>query len=72
MSGRVRPALALRTQCCSEALQAIVGEMVQMHGGLVITREHDAHPYLRNAFASTQLFGAPSTHLNRLAAKLLP
>ncbi|MGN9919441.1 hypothetical protein [Micromonospora palomenae] len=46
--------------------------MVQMYGGLVITREHDAHPYLRNAFASTQLFGAPSTHLNRLAAKLLP
>jgi alkylation response protein AidB-like acyl-CoA dehydrogenase len=56
---------------CSEALQAIAAEMVQMHGGLAITWEHDAHLYLRRAYASAELFGAPTTHLKRLAATLL-
>ena len=56
---------------CSEALQAIAAEMIQMHGGIAITWEHDAHLYLRRAYASTQLFGAPTTHLTRLAATLL-
>ncbi|WP_213008046.1 acyl-CoA dehydrogenase family protein [Paractinoplanes toevensis] len=57
---------------CSEALQAIAAEMVQMHGGLAITWEHDAHLYLRRAYADAQLFGAPAAHLDRLAATLLP
>jgi alkylation response protein AidB-like acyl-CoA dehydrogenase len=56
---------------CSESLQAIAAEMVQMHGGLAITWEHDAHLYLRRAYADAQLFGAPATHLDRLAATLL-
>ncbi|WP_433385545.1 acyl-CoA dehydrogenase family protein [Actinoplanes sp. CA-142083] len=56
---------------CSEALQAIAAEMVQMHGGLAITWEHDAHLYLRRAYADAQLFGAPAAHLDRLAATLL-
>ncbi|WP_221330410.1 acyl-CoA dehydrogenase family protein [Actinoplanes sp. L3-i22] len=67
------PALAAMAKVhCSEALQAIVGEMVQMHGGIAITWEHDAHRYLRRAYADAQLFGAPADHLNRLAATLLP
>ncbi|GIE85796.1 Acyl-CoA dehydrogenase [Actinoplanes regularis] len=57
---------------CSEALQAVVAEMVQMHGGIAITWEHDAHRYLRRAYADAQLFGAPAGHLDRLAATLLP
>jgi alkylation response protein AidB-like acyl-CoA dehydrogenase len=57
---------------CSEALQAIAAEMVQMHGGIAITWEHDAHRYLRRAYADAQLFDPPSTHLTRLAATLLP
>jgi alkylation response protein AidB-like acyl-CoA dehydrogenase len=56
---------------CSETLQAIAAEMVQMHGGLAITWEHDAHLYLRRAYADAQLFGAPGEHLDRLAATLL-
>lgn len=57
---------------CSEAFQAIVAEMIQMHGGIAITWEHDAHRYLRRAYGDAQLFGAPATHLERLAATLLP
>ncbi|WP_030437109.1 acyl-CoA dehydrogenase family protein [Actinoplanes subtropicus] len=56
---------------CSETLQAIAAEMVQMHGGLAITWEHDAHLYLRRAYADAQLFGSPGEHLDRLAATLL-
>ncbi|WIN00423.1 acyl-CoA dehydrogenase family protein [Actinoplanes oblitus] len=67
------PALAAMARVhCSEVFQAIVAEMVQMHGGIAITWEHDAHRYLRRAHADAQLFGAPATHLDRLAATLLP
>ena len=67
------PALAAVAKVyCSETLQAVAGEMVQMHGGIAITWEHDAHLYLRRAYASAQLFGAPGRHVERLAASLLP
>jgi alkylation response protein AidB-like acyl-CoA dehydrogenase len=56
---------------CSETLQATAAEMVQMHGGIAITWEHDAHLYLRRAYASAQLFGAPARHVDRLAAALV-
>ncbi|MFI7600438.1 acyl-CoA dehydrogenase family protein [Actinoplanes sp. NPDC049681] len=67
------PALAAVAKVtCSEALEAIAAEMVQMHGGIAITWEHDAHLYLRRAWASAQLFGAPGRHVARLADSLLP
>lgn len=53
--------------CCSETLQAVAAEMVQIHGGIAITWEHDAHLYLRRAYASAQLFGSPARHVERLA-----
>ncbi len=56
---------------CTETLQSVAAEMVQIHGGIAITWEHDAHLYLRRAHATAQLFGAPSTHLDRLTAALL-
>ncbi|WP_203734792.1 acyl-CoA dehydrogenase family protein [Paractinoplanes durhamensis] len=56
---------------CSEALQAVAAEMVQMHGGLAITWEHDAHLYLRRSYASAQLFGSPAFYLDRLGSALL-
>jgi alkylation response protein AidB-like acyl-CoA dehydrogenase len=45
--------------------------MVQMHGGIAITWEHDAHLYLRRAYASAQLFGASRHHVARLAGMVL-
>lgn len=56
---------------CTETLQAVAAEMVQIHGGIAITWEHDAHLYLRRAYATAALFGTPGTHLNRLTAALL-
>jgi alkylation response protein AidB-like acyl-CoA dehydrogenase len=71
-SADTRTLAAMAKVYCSEALQAVVAEMVQMHGGIAITWDHDAHRYLRRAYADAQLFGAPAGHLERLAATLLP
>ncbi|MDI6097405.1 acyl-CoA dehydrogenase family protein [Actinoplanes sp. NEAU-A12] len=56
---------------CSETVRAVAAEMVQMHGGIAITWEHDAHLYLRRAWASAQLFGSPAGHVARLTPTLL-
>ena len=47
---------------CSEAFAHIAGETVQLHGGIAITWEHDAHLVFKRAHALGQLFGAPHTH----------
>ncbi|MEV6599999.1 acyl-CoA dehydrogenase family protein [Actinoplanes sp. NPDC051346] len=56
---------------CSEGLEAIAAEMVQMHGGIAITWEHDAHLYVRRAYSSAQLFGAPARHIDRLSKEVI-
>jgi len=44
---------------CSEAVMAVAAETVQLHGGIAITWEHDAHLVLKRAQALHQLFGQP-------------
>jgi alkylation response protein AidB-like acyl-CoA dehydrogenase len=53
---------------CSEALNRTAGEMVQIHGGIAVTWEHDAHLYFKRAHALSQLFGQPHEHRHRLEA----
>ena len=69
------PDLALRAAaaraCCSEALTRAAAEMIQMHGAIGITWEHDAHRYFKRAHGDAQLLGPPSEHLARIAASLL-
>jgi alkylation response protein AidB-like acyl-CoA dehydrogenase len=55
---------------CSEAFFKVAAEMVQLHGGIAITWEHDAHLYLKRAHGSGQLFGSPAVHLERLRATI--
>ncbi|WP_067681245.1 acyl-CoA dehydrogenase family protein [Nocardia miyunensis] len=52
---------------CSHAFSAIVGETVQMHGGIAITWEHDAHLFFKRAHGDAQLFGRPARPLARPA-----
>ncbi|MEU0886024.1 acyl-CoA dehydrogenase family protein [Lentzea sp. NPDC005914] len=52
---------------CSEAFFKVASEMVQLHGGIAITWEHDAHLYFKRAHGSGQLFGSPRVHLDRIA-----
>jgi alkylation response protein AidB-like acyl-CoA dehydrogenase len=53
---------------CSEALTRVAGQMIQLHGAIGITWEHDAHRYLKRAHGSAQLFGRPAEHVARIAA----
>jgi alkylation response protein AidB-like acyl-CoA dehydrogenase len=50
-----------KSYCC-EALAHIAGEAVQLHGGIAITWEHDAHLVLKRAHALGQLFGSALEH----------
>jgi alkylation response protein AidB-like acyl-CoA dehydrogenase len=52
---------------CGEALREVAGEMIQLHGGIAITWEHDAHRYFKRAHGGAQLFCAPPVHVDRLA-----
>ncbi|MBF6179245.1 acyl-CoA dehydrogenase family protein [Nocardia otitidiscaviarum] len=52
---------------CTDALNAVVSEMVQMHGGIAITWEHDAHLFFKRAHGLAQLFGSPARPLARPA-----
>jgi alkylation response protein AidB-like acyl-CoA dehydrogenase len=63
-NGAVHPSVA--KAYCSEAFQTIAGEAIQLHGGIAITWEHDAHLYFKRAHGSAALFGSPADHLRRL------
>ncbi|UNT00480.1 acyl-CoA/acyl-ACP dehydrogenase [Streptomyces tubbatahanensis] len=61
---------AAAKSACSEALTAVAGEMIQLHGGIGITWEADAHRYFKRAHGAAQLFGPPAWHRQRLLAEL--
>ena len=56
---------------CSEAFARVAAEMIQLHGAIGITWEHDAHRYLKRAHAAAQLFGQPAEHVARIAAAVI-
>ncbi|MCR1783013.1 acyl-CoA/acyl-ACP dehydrogenase [Nocardioides carbamazepini] len=45
-----------------ETAALAAGECVQLHGGIAITWEHDAHLVFKRAHALGQLYGAPHRH----------
>ena len=51
---------------CGDALARIAGETIQLHGGIAITWEHDAHLVFKRAHALGQLYGSPYHHRNRV------
>jgi len=55
---------------CSDALFTVAGECIQLHGGIAITWEHDAHLYFKRAHSAAQLFGTPDHHRRTLAPDL--
>jgi alkylation response protein AidB-like acyl-CoA dehydrogenase len=58
---------ALAKSVCSTAYLRIAAENIQLHGGIAITWEHDAHLHLRRAKSGEALFGTPAWHRSRLA-----
>jgi alkylation response protein AidB-like acyl-CoA dehydrogenase len=61
---------ALARFSASEAFSKVVGEAVQMHGGIAITWEHDIQLYFKRAHGSAQLLGPPREHLRRLESEV--
>lgn len=61
---------AMAKAWCSESLERIASEMVQLHGGIAITWEHDAHLVFKRAHALDQLLGQASDQRRRLAGAL--
>ncbi len=53
---------------CSETFSHVAAESIQLHGGIAITWEHDAHLYFKRAHGSSQLFGQPAEYVTRLRA----
>ncbi|HEX5288835.1 MAG TPA: acyl-CoA dehydrogenase family protein, partial [Streptosporangiaceae bacterium] len=65
------PALAsLLKAYASETYFHVAAEMIQMHGGIGFTWEHDAHLFFRRARADEQLLGDARVHRERLAVLL--
>ncbi|MEU1548378.1 acyl-CoA dehydrogenase family protein [Nocardia sp. NPDC005745] len=52
-------------------LQLAATTSVQVHGGIAITWEHDAHWYLKRAVAFKALFGSPAQHHDALGGELV-
>lgn len=44
------------------------GEMIQLHGGIGFTWEHDAHLYFKRARSNRSLLGTPDWHREQIAA----
>ncbi|WP_030172490.1 acyl-CoA dehydrogenase family protein [Spirillospora albida] len=61
-------AAAVAQAYCSDAYFQTAAEMIQLHGGIGFTWEHDAHLYFKRAQGSRQLFGSPEHHRARLAS----
>jgi len=59
--GELHPSVA-KAYCC-ESFCTVAGEAIQLHGGIAITWEHDAHLYFKRAHADAQLFGRPAAYV---------
>jgi alkylation response protein AidB-like acyl-CoA dehydrogenase len=56
---------------CSEALQRISAEMIQLHGAIGMTWEHQAHRYFKRGHGAAMLLGTPASHTSRIAAAVI-
>jgi alkylation response protein AidB-like acyl-CoA dehydrogenase len=59
-------AAALAFVIAGEAFTDVVGEAIQMHGGIAITAEHDIQLYFKRAHGTAQLLGPVRDQLRRL------
>jgi alkylation response protein AidB-like acyl-CoA dehydrogenase len=64
-AGELEPGVA--AAYCTDAVQKVAAETIQLHGGIAITWEHDAHLVFKRAHALAQLAGQP----HQLRAEIL-
>ncbi len=63
-------AASLAKAYCGDAFQRAAQELIQVHGGIGFTWEHDAHLFFKRARAADVLLGDASFHRARLAGLL--
>jgi alkylation response protein AidB-like acyl-CoA dehydrogenase len=69
--GDLTEAAALAAACCSEVFSKVVGETIQLHGGIGVTWEHPAHLYFRRAHSDAALLGSAASQRGRLMRSAL-
>jgi len=67
---RIAEYASLAKARASETLHLASNEMVQLHGGIGMTDEHDAGLYLKRARVAEALYGGASFHRDRYASLL--
>ena len=65
--GRLPVLAPLAKRYCADVFGHVTAEMIQLHGGIGFTWEHEAHRYLKRAKTSQLLLGTPG-ELRRLIA----
>jgi len=60
-------AAAVAKATATEHAVQVVGDAVQIHGGIAITWEHDLHLYLRRVKTDERMLGTPDEHLDLVA-----
>jgi len=63
-------AAAIAKARCSDVFFKCAADMIQLHGGIGFTWEHQAHLYFKRARASTTLLGTPQHHREALASMI--
>ena len=58
-----------KSYACETGVE-VAGKAMQLHGGIGYTWESGIHRYLKRAVLNRSLFGSPSAHRKRLAARL--
>ena len=56
---------------CAETFHMCAGNMIQLHGGIGFTWEHDAHLFFKRARSILSLYGSPQWHRERIAALVI-
>ena len=56
---------------CAETFHMCAGNMIQLHGGIGFTWEHDAHLFFKRARSILSLYGSPQWHRERIATLVL-
>jgi alkylation response protein AidB-like acyl-CoA dehydrogenase len=62
---------ALAKATAAEAYFRVAGSMIQVHGGIGFTWEHEAHLHFKRARSSLELLGSTAAHREAIAAMLL-
>lgn len=63
---------SLAKATCSRALELVASDTIQLHGGIAITWEHDAHLIFKRAHALGELFGSAREQRSRAEQWVLP